>query len=392
MQEEVEAYSHAELSRFRCVDGRYRVLAPLGRGRYGQVHAAFDACTRQIVALKEPLDLGVVDRLENFLSEVSKLVYLREHAQSVAVTQIRDFKLEVGQGEAVAYYTMDFALLGELFGFLEHTPPIGEDSGRFFFTQLVEAVAGIHSLGLAHLDLKPENVLLRPDSSLLLCDFGSATWSAGGHAPSYAGSREYCAPEALPWLDGDAAPEGHLDFRRLDSFALGVLLFVALFKSNPFMSASPSDPYYHTLLTDSEAFWEIFAPINAISHEAKHFLEELLLTPPAQRPLAESLLRSRWVNELPANPGFRDALRLSLKAYRQMIEADLLAEVRRQAKRRPASGKAEQRPRGRQAAEATDTLRRFLRQNEERVTRLRKTLDRLTRGVLAGTQQSMPQF
>ena len=378
MLEEVAGYSLAELSQFRCVDGRYRLLAQLGTGRFGQVYLAYDLLSRELIALKEPLELSAPGRLESFLAEIAKMVYLREKGKALAVAQIREFNFEVREGTPAVYYTMDFALLGEFFSFLESAPLIDEDAVRYFFAQLAQAVSELHSLGLAHLDLKPENILLRPDSSLLLCDLGSAAWADQGAPAAYAGSREYCAPESLACLSAEAGegPGAELDLQRLDSFSLGVILFVALFKSNPFMSAEPSDPYYRRLLYDREAFWEIFAPLRRVTPAARLFLEEMLLSPPAERPLPRVLLHSAWVSALPANPGFRDVLSSSLKEYRGEFEDNLLRQIRMRVK---GKGEAEKpKVRARQLVDSVDLLRRFIRQNEEKISRLKKTLGKLS--------------
>lgn len=385
MEGEVASYSLYELSRFRCVDGRYRLLAQLGSGRFGQVHLAYDLARAELVALKEPLELSLFPRLEGFLAEVGRMVHLRERGSGLAVAQIREFNLEVREGAPAVYYTMDFAPLGEFFSFLESSPLVDEDSIRYFFAQLAAAVAGLHALGLAHLDLKPENVLLRADSSLLLCDLGSSAWTDKSDLAGYAGSREYCAPESLAHL-GAAADDfpADVDLRGLDSFALGVILFVALFKSNPFMSAESSDPYYRRLLYDREAFWEIFASVREVTPAARLLLEELLLSPAAERPSARALLQSAWVTEPPADPAFPHALRSSVKAYGEAFEENLLRDIRQRVQGRGEGDRCDPKTRPRTPSDCADAVRRFARQNEERIMKLKKTLARLASGTQGG--------
>ena len=58
---------------------------------------------------------------------------------------------------------------------MEYTGELGEDGGRFFMFQMVDALDYIHKCGVAHLDLKLENILLDGDLNIKVSDFGFAT-------------------------------------------------------------------------------------------------------------------------------------------------------------------------------------------------------------------------
>jgi serine/threonine protein kinase len=81
---------------------------------------------------------------------------------------------------------------------------------------LVEALASVHRAGIAHLDLKPANVLLTHDGPRLI-DFGIAA-ELGVVPPDRSGSKGYMAPERLAGVAADAAS---------DVFALGATLAYA---------------------------------------------------------------------------------------------------------------------------------------------------------------------
>lgn len=65
--------------------------------------------------------------------------------------------------------------------------------------QLFRSLAYIHSLGICHRDIKPQNLLLDPETAVLkLCDFGSAKQLIQGEPNvSYICSRYYRAPELI---------------------------------------------------------------------------------------------------------------------------------------------------------------------------------------------------
>lgn len=70
---------------------------------------------------------------------------------------------------------------------------------QLYMYQLFRSLAYIHSLGICHRDIKPQNLLLDPETAVLkLCDFGSAKQLLHGEPNvSYICSRYYRAPELI---------------------------------------------------------------------------------------------------------------------------------------------------------------------------------------------------
>lgn len=70
---------------------------------------------------------------------------------------------------------------------------------KLYMYQLLRSLAYIHSLGICHRDIKPQNLLLNPMTGILkLCDFGSAKILVAGEPNvSYICSRYYRAPELI---------------------------------------------------------------------------------------------------------------------------------------------------------------------------------------------------
>lgn len=70
---------------------------------------------------------------------------------------------------------------------------------KLYVYQLARALAHIHGLGICHRDIKPQNLLLDPETHVLkLCDFGSAKFLVKGEPNvSYICSRYYRAPELI---------------------------------------------------------------------------------------------------------------------------------------------------------------------------------------------------
>lgn len=70
---------------------------------------------------------------------------------------------------------------------------------KLYMYQLLRSLAYIHSIGICHRDIKPQNLLLNPTTGVLkLCDFGSAKILVAGEPNvSYICSRYYRAPELI---------------------------------------------------------------------------------------------------------------------------------------------------------------------------------------------------
>eukprot|EP00698_Gefionella_okellyi_P004854 TRINITY_DN14489_c0_g1_i1.p1 TRINITY_DN14489_c0_g1~~TRINITY_DN14489_c0_g1_i1.p1 ORF type:complete len:272 (-),score=22.24 TRINITY_DN14489_c0_g1_i1:165-980(-) len=116
------------------------------------------------------------------------------------------------------------------------TTGLEEEAARQVFLQLLDAVESLHCEGVAHRDLKCENVLFDEGGCLKICDFGLATFvnSPDGGTRILSrrcGTRPYIAPEQLSG--------GGYDGRVSDIWALGVILFAMLSGCLPFREASP---------------------------------------------------------------------------------------------------------------------------------------------------------
>src|SRR6185437_381642 len=110
---------------------------------------------------------------------------------------------------------------------IERAPPepIPEGELRDFLTlmaRLCETLAYLHGEGIVHRDIKPQNVIIRPDGRPVLLDFGLASYSGAGGRESLdvggkvEGTPEYMSPEQIRGEYVDA---------RADLYAVGCILY-----------------------------------------------------------------------------------------------------------------------------------------------------------------------
>jgi len=97
----------------------------------------------------------------------------------------------------------------------------GETMSLFYFKQICNGIKSCHDMNIAHLDIKPENILLSDDQTVQICDFGNAYQFQNPSEEVTIGRRgtlEYCAPEMKQ--------TGKFNPIKADIWSLGILLHV----------------------------------------------------------------------------------------------------------------------------------------------------------------------
>lgn len=189
--------------------------------------------------------------------------------------------------------------------------------------QLCEAVAHLHDRGFVHYDIKPGNVMLCPDGSIRLIDFGLAhavvtsRFSLGGRPPAI-GSSDYVAPEQIRRRRGR---------KSVDIYALGAILYEMLTGRPPFPG---DDPF---VIASVRLLGDPMAPraLNpAVSPQAEEIVLRALRRDPAERYASALVLRADLENPRQvALTGLCDRLiRVTkFKRFRRILRQVLLVGV-----------------------------------------------------------------
>lgn len=233
----------------RRLDGRYLVLARIGRGGMGVVYRAEDERLEREVALKVlRSDLAHdLDARQRFVREAKSAARLA-HPGIVAVL---DQGLDHTEGrEETAYLVMEL-VQGRTLRDLVHDRGLLTPGEALDVTEKVlDALAEAHRKGVLHRDVKPANVLIGDDGRVKVADFGlarTATAAGAGSAGSGAellGTAEYLAPEQVARGIADA---------RSDIYGVGVLLFEMLTGTPPYSGDAPVRIAYRHVYDDAPA-------------------------------------------------------------------------------------------------------------------------------------------
>ena len=203
---------------------RYRIVALLGQGGMGAVYRAWDTRLGVAVAIKEMIPDPTMDaaRLlearEQFHREASVLSRL-SHPHLVRVS---DFFDENGN----TYLVMAFVEGESLAGIIKRSGGLPEAQVLAWADQLLSALQYCHQEGVLHRDIKPQNVIVQPNGSVVLVDFGLVKlWNPEDPRTRTVirsmGTPQYAPPEQYePNL-------GHTD-PRSDLYSLGATLYHAL--------------------------------------------------------------------------------------------------------------------------------------------------------------------
>ena len=260
--------------------GRFAIQSALGKGGMGEVYLAQDTKLRRPVALKR-----MASQLRSDEGNRQRFLHEARFASRLSnphIAGIYDVIEEATETFLVMEYVDGETLRQRL------RRPVTVDEFLPLALQSTEALAAAHELGILHLDLKPENIMLTRTGDVKILDFGlarhvpradSATTDRltanAGRTPAYA------SPEVL--LEKEPDP-------RSDIFSLGVVFYEMLAGRNPFHAES-------ILQTSRRILEETPPPLrtvnSAVPQELENIISKMLAKDPAKR--------YRWAAEVLAD-------------------------------------------------------------------------------------------
>jgi hypothetical protein len=220
------------LSTGSLLAGRYEITAPVAVGGMGEVWKARDQVLDRIVAAK-------VLKSE-FTGDPSFLARFRNEARHTAglthpnIASVYDYGETVDDTgtQQLAFLVMEFVEGQPLVSILHDEGALPVDWTLHVLSQSADGLSAAHKAGVVHRDIKPGNLMVRPDGVVKLTDFGIA--QARDATPltrtgMVVGTAQYLSPEQAQGLEVTAAS---------DVYSLGVVAFECLTGARPFDGAS----------------------------------------------------------------------------------------------------------------------------------------------------------
>ncbi len=207
---------------------KYRILAQVGQGQFGQVFCAVERQSGQLVALKEITHRR--SSTSKFLRELGSLLTL----QHPNIVTCRAFEATT----TARYLVMDYCEGGTLRDLLEAEDSLSLGEALTIMQGILAGLEQAHRDGIIHCDIKPENILLGLDAGMWLprlSDFGiarrlseidqnRATVESAEGSIDVVGAPAYTSPEAFYGMYS----------RSSDIYAMGIVFFELLLGHRPF--------------------------------------------------------------------------------------------------------------------------------------------------------------
>ncbi len=222
------------------LNSRYEVIKPIGRGGFSYVYLCQHQRNGRLNAVKEAFgpdcrrmglqvvaNEGIVFRLvtEALLREVTAIARINHPG----IVRFED----VFEANGTLCFAMDFVEGEPLSSLLARRRGVAPDTFEAFSQSLLDAVDTLHANDVLHGDIKPGNIIVRPDKSIVLIDFGTAARLSDPH---------YEQPIVSP---GYSPPERYLDYGDVgawsDVYSCAATLAAALAGSPPPEAVSRGD-------------------------------------------------------------------------------------------------------------------------------------------------------
>lgn len=223
---------------------RYEIISLLGVGGMGEVYLAQDTRLNRKVALKilPALYTNDVERVRRFEKE-AKAASALNHPNIITIHEVGQVVTETGSFHFIATEYIE----GQTLRRRIRKSPISVSEAIEITSQISAALEAAHAAGILHRDVKPENIMVRPDGYVKVLDFGLAKLTERANSGSddqpwpaenetdpglVLGTATYMSPEQARAQKLDA---------RSDLFSLGIVFYEMVAGRSPFQDQTASD-------------------------------------------------------------------------------------------------------------------------------------------------------
>ncbi|XP_070770972.1 kalirin [Enoplosus armatus] len=267
-------------------ESTFSEICEIGRGRFSVVRKCLNKSTKKEVAVK--FVSKKMQKKEQVAHEADVLLHVQNH-QLVAL-------VDTYESPTSLMLILELLEDGRLLDYLVAHDELMEEKVAFFIRETLEALQHLHTCRVAHLDLKPENIMVdlhTPTPCIKLVDLGDAVQLSAHrrYVHLLLGNPEFAAPELIRGTPVSVAT---------DVWSVGVLAYVMLSGVSPFLDESPEETCVNICRLDFCFPDEYFRDV---SQAARDFVSSVLQQDPRKRPSATSCLQHPWIGRGGAHGG-----------------------------------------------------------------------------------------
>ncbi|XP_050438580.1 calcium/calmodulin-dependent protein kinase type IV-like [Adelges cooleyi] len=280
------------------IDKDYEVeIEPFARGKYATVRRCRDRKSgKQYAAKFLRKRRRNADLRPEILHEVAVLEACTYNSRIVNLYKVFETGTEM-------ILLLEMAPGGELQMVLDRDEVPSELEVARLMQQILDGLNYLHTINVAHLDIKPQNLVLTadfPNCDVKLCDFGISRYlSEGVDVREILGTPDYVAPEVLNYEPIDV---------QTDMWSIGVLMYVLLTGCSPFGGDTKQETFCNISQCKLDFPEDLFQDI---SEDAIDLMKKLMVKNPRDRLTAKDCLGHTWFQRtltvMSRMPSFKDS-------------------------------------------------------------------------------------
>jgi serine/threonine protein kinase len=197
---------------------------------------------------------------------------------------------ETLEDQSTIYLIMELVKGSDLFDISDILGTLRPSTVLALITPLLNALCYLHSRGIVHHDIKPENIIVDySQNTLKLTDFGSAKVSSKSNEGAVGGTLNYMAPEVLMNMRGAR----NVCDKAVDVWSIGIITYLLISGIHPFDSGKTHENMLNRIISGK---FEFTGPVwDKVSKECKDFIKRCLVVDPKKRASVADLLKHPWV-------------------------------------------------------------------------------------------------
>jgi len=206
---------------------------------------------------------------------------------------------ETMEDPTAIYLVLELVSGADLFDIADCLGTLRPASVAALLHPLLTALSYLHSRGVIHHDIKPENIIIDyTQNTLKLTDFGSAKLSTKAQEGAFGGTLNYMAPEVLMNMRG----AHHVCGQAVDVWSVGIVAYLLISGVHPFDSGKNHENILNRIIAGKwdfkqQAVWA------KVPNECKEFIKRCLVVDPKKRATVAELLKHPWINPVSCSKG-----------------------------------------------------------------------------------------